>query len=674
MAELRPAPFRDLVTRLLTEPATQDTLFELPRRKWYRPAADGPDLSVRAHGRRAGNPLGPAAGPHTQMAQNILLSYVAGGRMLELKTVQVDDRLTIPRPCIDMTNIGLNVEWSQELRIEDALREYVAGAMLIEMFRRQPELGGETLAGPAEDVLFDVSVGYDLEGMRSDKVRRFLEGVRDTSAMVEWLRTEMPRELGAAREAAYPTRLAHSATLSTFHGCPAEEIERICELLIGEHDFDVIVKMNPPLLGRERLEHLLHEVLGYAELQVSPAAYESGWSLEEAAEACARLRRLAAQRGRQVGFKFSNTLEVEHRGGVFGPDCKVMYLSGQPLHVITMTLVDEFRRRVGPEVPISFSAGIDRRNFPLAVACGFVPVTVATDLLRPGGYGRLSQYLAELVKEMAACGAGTVDEFVLRRFDQAAEARRRVRNGKDEAAAVRWAGLLNTSIVGQMAREEPRYRAAKNRYRPRKVGARLATFDCVTCNKCVAVCPNAAMFRFATPPVAFDYHDVIVSPSGDWRDGRRRRFEITQEQQFACCADFCNECGNCDTFCPEEGGPFRAKPNVFGTMRSWQQAAPRDGVFIRRTGRGVFARGRLGGVRYQYATDEAQGRALFQDPVVAMVVSIRDHAVAGFGQYSGPPAEEHELDMGVYHTLRYLCAGVLDEKCVNQVSVVGRGR
>ena len=113
MSELVPAPFADLVARLFEEPARQDRLFELDRRRWYLPEPGGPDLSVAFHGTRAGNPSGPAAGPHTQMAQNLLLSYIAGGRILELKTVQINDRLTIPRPCIDMTNVGYNVEWSQ---------------------------------------------------------------------------------------------------------------------------------------------------------------------------------------------------------------------------------------------------------------------------------------------------------------------------------------------------------------------------------------------------------------------------------------------------------------------------------------------------------------------------------------------------------------------------------
>ena len=67
------------------------------------------------------------------MAQNVVLSWLAGSRILELKTVQINDRLTIPRPCIDATNVGYNVEWSQELRLAESLSEYVAGSMLVDM-------------------------------------------------------------------------------------------------------------------------------------------------------------------------------------------------------------------------------------------------------------------------------------------------------------------------------------------------------------------------------------------------------------------------------------------------------------------------------------------------------------------------------------------------------------
>src|SRR3954454_9264784 len=173
MAELIPAPFADLVSRLYAEPRANDALFGLPRKKWYVPGPDEPDMSVRFHGQVAGNAVGPAAGPHTQMAQNLLLSYAAGSRILELKTVQVNDRLKIGRPCIDLTNVGYNIEWSQELLVEQSLREYVAGMMLIEIMPRDPTFAGESLLGTPGEYLFDISVGYDLAGIKSEKVQKF---------------------------------------------------------------------------------------------------------------------------------------------------------------------------------------------------------------------------------------------------------------------------------------------------------------------------------------------------------------------------------------------------------------------------------------------------------------------------------------------------------------------
>lgn len=42
-------------------------------------------------GRDLETPIGPAAGPNSQLAQNIAASYYAGSRFFELKTVQIMD-------------------------------------------------------------------------------------------------------------------------------------------------------------------------------------------------------------------------------------------------------------------------------------------------------------------------------------------------------------------------------------------------------------------------------------------------------------------------------------------------------------------------------------------------------------------------------------------------------
>src|ERR1035438_8929922 len=124
MAELKPIPFARLVQRAFLEFEREGKIFDLPASNFFR-GLPGLDLSVSVHGHRASTPLGPAAGPHGQLAQNIVLAWLGGSRIIELKTVQVLDELKIPRPCIDATNVGYNVEWSQELKLEQSLREYV---------------------------------------------------------------------------------------------------------------------------------------------------------------------------------------------------------------------------------------------------------------------------------------------------------------------------------------------------------------------------------------------------------------------------------------------------------------------------------------------------------------------------------------------------------------------
>ncbi len=44
-------------------------------------------------------------------------------------------------------------------------------------------------------------------------------------------------------------RVSHSVTLSTLHGCPPDEIERIASYLITEKKVNTFVKCNPTILG-----------------------------------------------------------------------------------------------------------------------------------------------------------------------------------------------------------------------------------------------------------------------------------------------------------------------------------------------------------------------------------------------------------------------------------------
>ncbi len=108
MAELVPIPLPLLLRRAFLEYEREGKIFDLPKAKFFR-GIPGLDTSVHFHGHSASTPLGPAAGPHDQLVQNIVLSWLGGSRIIELKTVQILDELKIPRPCIDIINVGYNV-------------------------------------------------------------------------------------------------------------------------------------------------------------------------------------------------------------------------------------------------------------------------------------------------------------------------------------------------------------------------------------------------------------------------------------------------------------------------------------------------------------------------------------------------------------------------------------
>ena len=355
MAELVPVPLHLLLRRAHHEFRRRRAIFDLPERAFRRPvaaAAPALDLSVAYAGTRAANPIGPAAGPHTQLAQNIALGWLAGARVFELKTIQANDRLTLSRPCIDMATVGYNTEWSQELPLEESLREYVKGAMIIEMLGAAGVLDGarsrdsgfgirDSCVTLPEPFVFDISVGYDLEGIRSAPVVRWLESMREASPIVDELRSEIPDEFARFRDYPFRTRLAGGATLSTFHGTPAREVERIGEFLVGELGLHTVIKMNPPMLGRNRVEGILHGVLGYDDVTVNPEVYERDLPFDEAVDVVRRLQTLAARRGVTAGVKCGNTLEVLNAGTFLKE--RVQYLSGQPLHALHAALALQWR-------------------------------------------------------------------------------------------------------------------------------------------------------------------------------------------------------------------------------------------------------------------------------------------------------------------------------------------
>jgi putative selenate reductase len=634
MSELVPLPLPLLLRRAFHEYRNEGKIFDLPKSRFFR-GFSGLDLSVEFHGHRASTPLGPAAGPHGQLAQNIALSWLGGARIIELKTVQILDELKIPRPCIDVTNVGYNVEWSQELRLEQSLREYVGAAMFLEILKASKLLGEDIPA----DTVFDMSVGYGLEGIGSPRVRSWIASMMDATAIIDELRRQLTGEWAWCRDLRFPRCISDTISLSTFHGCPAGEIESIAAFLLAEMGCHVCIKLNPTLLGREEVEHLLHDVLGYRELAVHPPAFENDLQFDEAVDLIPRLQDVARAHGRSLSVKFTNTLVVKNHKDIFRDD--VMYLSGAPLHVIALRLVKKFRERQRRPVAVSFSGGLDARNVARAVAMNFVPVTTCTDLLRPGGYGRMIRYLDNLAAAMRELGAANIGEFVLHFRRQAERA----------AGDVNAAGLLNTPILVAEAAADPRYRWENNQGVPRKIGSKLWLYDCIACDKCVPVCPNDANFVYETGAVEVVYDNYEVD-SGALRAVPGGVLRMTGARQFANYADACNECGTCDVFCPEDGGPFAEKPRFFGSFETYRRDAGRNGFFIDHERHAIH--GVLAGEQYLLVVDAAADRARFERGDGAAEIRLSDNRVLAWH------GAARTLDLLPYLKLKLLYQGVGD--------------
>ena len=389
----RPIGADQLARWLFTELDSRDSAFGIPRQYFYSPDLYAP-YRTRVFGHEIGTPFGPAAGPHTQMAQNIVAAWLCGARYIELKTVQTLDELDVSKPCIDMEDEGYNVEWSQELKIHESFEEYVRAWVLIHALHHKLGLAGEP------DVVFNLSVGYDLAGIHKPNMHWFLDRVADCSESKRAFIDEVARYYPEVRYINIPDRLSDNVTLSTMHGCPPEEIEGICEYLLRERKLHTLVKCNPTLLGPDRVRSLINRDLKFTDVVVPDVAFEHDLKFDDAIPMLRRLQSVAKHCDLEFGVKLSNTLEVENRRSVFDPGEKMMYLSGRPLHAITVNLAAKIADEFDGLLPMSFSAGASCHNVARLLQSGMQTITVCSDLLKTGGYLRLLDYI-EAVRDIS---------------------------------------------------------------------------------------------------------------------------------------------------------------------------------------------------------------------------------------------------------------------------------
>jgi putative selenate reductase len=439
--------------------------------------------------------------------------------------------------------------------------------------------------------------------------------------------------------------------------------------------------------------------LGYRHLDLRPEAFDVDLQYDDGIGILRRLRGVAEARGSAIGAKFTNTLVVRNDSGVFPTQADPwMYVSGAPLHVISMTLMQKFREELGFEFPVSFSAGIDVKNFPAAVACGMVPVTTCTDLLKQGGFGRLPGYLKALGREMEKVGVTSREAYVLAAAGHAAEALtgslddvpsqalerllesassdpdslpRGIRDAATQAdmdpevtllRVTRVAGRLNGRDIVPPLAAERRYHAETNARPPRSIDSVLDLYDCINCDLCVSACPNDAIFTYDATPLNLQTHLVAFGPGGmSLTPGEG--FAIAEPHQLGLFAGACNECSNCEVYCPESGAPFRVKERLF----------PTEAAFAESTDDGFWCwdgelRARLGGRVLDLRVDEAANWAFVDAGDLSLELSWDPLQILGGSVEPGATP----LDTARLYRMRTAWDAIYRSERANPVNPTGR--
>ncbi|HWQ41168.1 MAG TPA: putative selenate reductase subunit YgfK [Desulfosporosinus sp.] len=384
--------FRKLIDWVLTEFKQSKTIYGIAEAKFFWKTTD---QQIRLFGETLDTPVGPAAGPHTQLAQNIVAAYLSGSRFFELKSVQIMDELEFPKPCILAEDEAYNTEWSTELPIMGAFDEYVKAWFVLHVLQK------ELFYQSDRRFMFNMSVGYDLKGIQSPKVDQFVEGLKDASetAIFKECRAVLSEELGRFKKLdqafveAISPNICTSITLSTMHGCPPAEIEAIIKYLISEKKLHTFVKMNPTLLGYEYVRNTFDK-MGYKYIALKEESFTHDLQFKDGVEMLKRLKAFALDHKKDFGVKMSNTLPVKIMKSELPGD--EMYMSGRALYPLTINLAYKLASEFDGELKISYSGGADAFNIERIFETGIQPITLATTLLKPGAYMRFKQ-LAELL-------------------------------------------------------------------------------------------------------------------------------------------------------------------------------------------------------------------------------------------------------------------------------------
>ena len=216
------------------------------------------------------------------------------------------------KPCIKADDECYNCEWSTELYVPQAQEEYIKAWFLLSIMAKEYGLGS------MDGFQFNMSVGYDLEGIKSPKIDSFIESMKDAKdtetfrSCRQYLLENVSMFQHVTKEdiEGISSNICNSVTLSTLHGCPPQEIERIAKYLIEVKGLHTFIKCNPTLLGYEFARKTMDE-MGYDYVAFGDFHFLDDLQYQDAVPMLQRLMKLAGEKNLEFGVKITNTFPVD---------------------------------------------------------------------------------------------------------------------------------------------------------------------------------------------------------------------------------------------------------------------------------------------------------------------------------------------------------------------------
>jgi putative selenate reductase len=452
-------------------------LFGIPKSLFFNPSDDDV-FRINRYGRLLETPVGVAAGPHTQLSQNIVSSWLTGARYIELKTIQVLDELEVTKPCINMEDEGYNCEWSQELKLEQSLNEYINAFIAIYILKNRL-MPNQLEAGHKGDpgFIFNMSVGYNLEGILSPTVQKFLDSMADAGTLIEEKLKIAQSIFPEAADLDIPSTISDNVTISTMHGCPPDEVEKIGRYFVEERKLNTTIKLNPTLLGPMELRDILNTRLGF-DIIVPDIAFDHDLKYDAGVRLINNLLQKARASNVEFNIKLTNTLEIQNANALLPEKEPMLYMSGRALHSISINLASKLQNEFNGNLDISFCAGADCFNITDILSCGLSPVTICSDILKPGGYGRIAQYLSSIQTAFVQSHAASISEYIKK------TALNNLNGMNDEKTSA----LANLTAYAEIVKDNKHYQKKTFPWSTIKTGRKLDPFDCIHA-PCKGTCP-----------------------------------------------------------------------------------------------------------------------------------------------------------------------------------------